>query len=138
MKSVVQKIAAGCLALLVLGATMSFTVGMHFCGKTLVNYSLFTEVESCGMEMMQVPEIESCSIVVDNCCMEEHLTFEGQDILKSSWDQLKFQQQVFVASFSYGFLQIYKGENTNTHHFLDYSPPFLVRDIHILYEIFLL
>ncbi len=138
MKSVFQKIAAFSLALLVLGATMSFTVGMHYCGKTLVDYSFFNKVESCGMEMMQVPEIESCSIVVDNCCMEEHLTFEGQDILKSSWDQLKFQQQVFVASFSYGFFQIYTGENTNTYHFLDYSPPYLVRDIPIFYETFLL
>lgn len=38
------------MAFVVMFTTMSFTVDMHFCGDSLVDFSLFAKAESCGME----------------------------------------------------------------------------------------
>ncbi|SHI63557.1 hypothetical protein SAMN04487911_10428 [Arenibacter nanhaiticus] len=138
MKNVFRQIAAFSLALLVLLSTMSFTVDMHFCGKTLVDYSFFDQVDSCGMEMMQPAANEECSVVVDNCCKEENIVVEGQDDLKISFDSLTFQQQAFVIAYSYSFLSLLEGDLKNKVPFGDYSPPLLIRDIHILDETFLI
>ncbi|MDX1363392.1 HYC_CC_PP family protein [Arenibacter latericius] len=138
MKNIFQNIASLTLALLVLFSTMSFTLDMHYCGKTLIDYSVFNKVDTCGMETMQPTENDSCSIVVDNCCNEENITIEGQDILKNSFDKFSFHQLVFVATYAYSLNYLYEGEIENIVPFVDYSPPFLIRDIHVLYETFLI
>ncbi|NKI26613.1 hypothetical protein HCG49_08560 [Arenibacter sp. 6A1] len=138
MKNIFRQIAAFSLALLVLLSTMSFSVDMHFCGKTLVDYSFFDKVDSCGMEMMQPAANEACSIVIDDCCKEENILVEGQDDLKISFDSLTFQQQVFVIAYSYSFLSLLEGDIKNKVPFGDYTPPLLIRDIHILDETFLI
>ncbi|GGW24547.1 hypothetical protein GCM10007383_06360 [Arenibacter certesii] len=117
---------------------MSFTVDMHYCGKTLVDYSLFNKVASCGMETMQPVDIDSCSTIVDKCCKEENITIEGQDILKNSFEKFSYHQLVFVATYAYSQYYFYEGGIENIVPFVDYSPPFLIQDIHVLFETFLI
>ena len=138
MKTIFRQIASFFLALLVLFSTLSFTVGMHYCGKTLVDYSLFDKVDTCGMETMQTPDNSDCSFVVDDCCKDENLIVEGQDSLKVSFDILGFQQQVFVIAYTYSFLGLIADDIKNIVPFRNYKPPLLVRDIHILDETFLI
>lgn len=126
------------MALLVLVSTLSFSVVMHYCGNSLVDYSFLDEVATCGMETMQPFDNEECSIVVDNCCSDENLVIEGQDDLKISFDTLTFQQQVFVTSLTYSLFYFFEGDIENIVPFRGYSPPFLVRDIHVLDETFLI
>lgn len=138
MNTIFRQIASFSLALLVLFSTMSFTVGMHYCGKTLIDFSLFDEVDTCGMETMQVPDDSDCSFVVDDCCKDENLIVEGQDNIKVSFDNLGFQQQVFVVAYTYSFLSLVAGDIENIVPFRYYEPPLLVRDIHVLDETFLI
>lgn len=138
MKTILYKIASFSLALLVLLSTLSFTVDMHYCGKALVDYSFVNKVDGCGMEAMQPADNEGCSIVVSDCCKNENITVEGQDNLKTSLDNLSFHQQVFVAYLVYSLNHFFEGDIENMVPFRDYSPPFLIRDIHILDETFLI
>src|SRR5690606_1873256 len=133
-----RQIAAFSLALLVLFSTMSFTVGMHYCGKTLVDYSIFDKVDTCGMETMQATGDQDCSFVVDECWKDENIIVEGQDNLKVSFDNLGFQQQVILVSYTYNFLNLSEAYLERIVPFGYYEPPLLVRDIHILDETFLI
>ena len=49
-----HKIFSVTLALLVLMSTLSFTVEKHFCGDVLVDVSVFTETQKCGMESYEM------------------------------------------------------------------------------------
>ena len=74
------------MALLVLFSTVSFTVEKHFCGDTLVDVSVFSEAQKCGMEAMEILQKKTC-------CKDEIDIVKGQDELKvSSFDDLDFNK----------------------------------------------
>lgn len=136
MKKVCQKSGSFIMAFLVLFSTMSFTVEKHFCGQILVDLAVFSEAETCGMEMHQ-PSSEDKK-AEDNCCKEQKISVEGQKDLKLSFDQLDFPQQVFISSFTYSYIDLFEGLPEQVVPFKDYSPPLLVRDIQLLDQTFLI
>tara|TARA_R110002051_G_scaffold40861_2_gene84762 strand:+ start:1846 stop:2262 length:417 start_codon:yes stop_codon:yes gene_type:complete len=138
MKKVFFKISSFLMALLVLFSTFSFTVAQHYCGDVLVDYSLFGHAESCGMEVQEIAELPECNLVKTDCCSDEVLTVDGQNDLKVSFEKISFEQQQFVASFIYTYLNLYEGLPENIVPFSDYPPPVLVKDIQILDQIFLI
>ncbi len=73
-----------------------------------------------------------------DCCSDVEVVFEGQEDLKISLDQLSFDQQLFVASFVYSYIELFEGFDENVVPFKDYSPPPLIRDVQILDQTFLI
>lgn len=127
------------MAFVVLFTTMSFTIDMHYCGGSLVDFSVFTKAESCGMEKEQL--IKSCEnpeMTEKDCCTDQKIVKEGKEDLKTSFNKLTFEQQTFVASFFYTYINLFEGLDENIVPFKDYSPPFVERDIQILYETYLI
>lgn len=136
MKKILHKISALIMAMIVLFATMSFTIDMHYCGKTLVDVALFKEAKTCGMEQ-GTSKSSSCAIMIKKgCCTDKQLTFEGQDELQTSFDKITLEQQVFVTSFYYSYVNLFEGLENNIVPLEEYPPPLLVRDIHVLNETF--
>lgn len=135
MKKVFQKSGSLIMAFLVLFSTMSFTVEKHFCGQILVDLAIFSEAETCGMEM-HMPSSEEKS--EDSCCKEQKISVEGQKDLKLSFDKLDFSQQVFISSFTYSYVDLFEGLPRLVVPFKDYSPPLLVRDVQLLDQTFLI
>lgn len=133
MKTALHKALSYSLAVLVLVSTFSFTVDKHFCGSVLVDKAIFSEAKTCGMEMAQDPTIDK-----DSCCTNEKTEIEGQDELKISFDSLNFDQQVFLSSFTFSYLNLFEGLPQQIIPFRDYSPPMLVSDIHVLDQVFLI
>jgi len=125
------------MAFVVLFSTMSFTVDMHYCGDTLVDSALFKKAKSCGMEM-QNPSTEGCAITKKDCCNDQQVKIDGQDDLKSSFDQLTLEQQVFVTSFAYSYLNLFNGFNEDNTSFSESPPPLLVKQIFKLDECYLI
>nr|WP_100611820.1 hypothetical protein [Confluentibacter lentus] len=124
------------LALLVLVSTMSFTVEKHFCGNTLVETAVFTEAIGCGMDMSKLQTAESKK---DNCCKNEVEVVKGQDKLKTTtFDDLKYQQQLFLASYVYSFVNLFEGLSEQIIPHKNYSPPNLVADIQVLDQVFII
>jgi len=130
------------MALIVLLSTMSFSVDMHYCGDHLVDFSMFDKVDTCMMKAEMSKNSSSCEIMEmnteTNCCSDIEVTIEGQDDLKTSFDQLTFDQQQLVFSFTYSFINLFKEVDENIVSFRDYAPPPLLRDVQILDQTFLI
>ena len=139
MKAFIHKVLSLCMAAIVLMTTMSFSIDMHYCGDTLVDFSFSQEVKSCGMEMTAVvPECVNAMISQKSCCSDNQIVQQGQDDLKLSFDTLSLEQQLFVASFTYSYLSLFEQGPSKAISFQDHSPPFLERDIQALHQTFLI
>jgi hypothetical protein len=138
MKNTFYKISSFSMALLVLLSTLSFTVESHYCGDVLVDFSMFRHVETCGMDIQQKLSSSECSITNKDCCKDEQFTIVGQDNLKTSFDKLEKEQQIFVATFLYSYINLFEGSQNKNPTYKDYSPPPLVRDVQVLDQTFLI
>lgn len=121
------------MALLVLFSTMSFTVDKHFCGSYLVDQAVFSEAEDCGMEHPAEGEMTA-----EDGCRDQKVSVEGQKDLKLSFYDLDLPQQVFLASFTWSYVELFEELPQQFIPFSDYSPPLLVRDFQVLHETFLI
>lgn len=133
MRKNFQKSISILLALFVLVSTFSFTVDKHFCGNLLVDLAVFSEAETCGMEMNS-----EMGIAEDSCCTNQKTAVEGQDELKISFQSLDINQQLFLATFTHSFINLFEGTPVEVFPFKNYSPPLLVSDIQVLDQVFLI
>ena len=125
------------LAILMLLVTMSFTVDMHYCGDTIVDFSLTQKTHTCGMEEKQAENCEN-EISKKSCCTDKQIVIEGQDDPKITIDKITIGQQIFAASFFYAYINLFEGPDKNILPYRDYKPPILIRDIYKLHETYLI
>jgi len=137
MKKVSHKIMSLAMTFVVLFSTMSFTVNMHYCGDTLVESAIFQKAKGCGMEM-EKPSTEECSITKKNCCDDKQLAIEGQDELQLQVDKITFEQQVFIASFVYTYINLFEGLDSNVSTYEEYKPPLVIRQLYKIDETYLI
>lgn len=136
MHSALHKLGATLLAFMVLFSTMSFSMDMHFCGKNLVDFKLFQEANTCGMEM---PGMEmEISGMENHCCSDLALVIPGQDDLQGSIDTFTPEQQAFFIAFAYSYLLLLSDTEVRADPFKDYAPPPLIRDVQVLDQTFLI
>lgn len=123
------------MALLVLFSTMSFAVNKHFCGKVLVEKSVFAKSKSCcaGMHDSTADPSEK-----NQCCKDEKVLIQGQDELKFSYQEFDFQKHTLFAAFVYSYINLFENLPQQITPFKEYSPPLLVYDISILDQVFLI
>ena len=119
------------MVFLVLFSTVSFTVEKHFCGDVLIDISVFGDAKSCGESMGMLHK--------KSCCKDEIEVVKGQDELKShSFQDLDFSQQQFLTTFAYSYINLFESLDKLIIPHKDYSPPNLIKEIHILDEVFLI
>ncbi|WP_047416532.1 hypothetical protein [Cellulophaga sp. Hel_I_12] len=139
MKKVFHKIMSISMAFVVLFSTMSFTIDMHYCGDAIIDYSFFHKAENCGMEKEQVTSTcENPEMKKKSCCSDQQIIIEGQEDLKNNFTTLTFEQQVFVASFVYSYINLFEGTASKDVPYKEYPPPFVKRDIQVLHQTFLI
>ncbi|MCM4154387.1 hypothetical protein DHD80_00015 [Gramella sp. AN32] len=126
------------MTVVVLFTTTSFKVDMHFCGNNLVDFSLFHNVQTCGMENEQPTNTCEKGFSKKPCCSDKQLVIEGQHDFKTSLDKLAYGHYAFVATFFSTYINLFDELDNNVIRFKDYSPPFLERDIQILDQVFLI
>ncbi|MFL1012058.1 HYC_CC_PP family protein [Flavisericum labens] len=135
MKQIAHKSFSVALALLVLISTMSFAIEKHYCGDTLVDAAIFSSAKGCGMEMSKT----ETGIKKNNCCKDEVEVVKGQDDLKiNSFEELKFQQQLYFTAFAYVYKNLFESLPKQITPLKDYSPPNLVTDIQVLDQVFII
>jgi len=135
MKELLHRFVSVFLASLVLVSTMSFTVEKHFCGDVLVDVSLFANAKKCGMDN----EKATTETFKKSCCKDEVKLIKGQDELKfNTFDDLKFQQQIFLQTFVYSYVGLYESLPKKIIPNKNYSPPNIVQDIQVLDEVYLI
>ena len=137
MKNFFHNIMSLAMTFVVLFSTMSFTINMHYCGEILVETAIFHKTKGCGMEM-EKPSSEACSITKKNCCDDEQLVIEGQDELQLHVDKITFEQQLFLVSFVYTYINLFEGLDNNLSAYEEYKPPLVIRHIYKLDETYLI
>ena len=137
MKQFFVKIAAILMTFVVLFSTMSFTVNQHYCGGEVFDSALFSKADSCSMDE-ETPSKEDCNVANKDCCDTIIKIYKGQNELETDVLSLNANQQLFVASFVYTYINLFEGLDTHIVPFKNYTPPLLVTDIHIVNQIFLI
>ena len=142
MKKAFHKTASFLMALVVLFSTMSFTMSSHYCGDSLVDSSIFSNLKSCGMES-ETTAIDSlkssdCSITKKGCCSEETEIVKGQDELQLTFEKASFEQQIFVAVFLNTYNNLFELTDEVQRSIRIYPPPLIVKQIFKLDETYLI
>ncbi|MFT4830863.1 MAG: hypothetical protein ACI815_000501 [Psychroserpens sp.] len=137
MKSIFQKVFSITMALFLMASTVSWTIGMHYCGKSLVDIVFFGHAEKCGMDQSTVANSESDEWRNLSCCVEEIAVIVGQDNLTSSHDDSSRVLQLFftVSNTPYA---LFEGADVNITSYNTYLPPTLVRNVQLLDQVFLI
>ncbi len=86
------------LSLFVLVSSINWTVNVHYCGTELINYALFGEAESCGMEefdnVCEAPQ--NADSYNKTCCSNKDLVFKSDNQVRKF--QLKNKTKVELSS----------------------------------------
>lgn len=134
MNSLFHKTGAMLLAFLLLFSTLSFSVDMHFCGRSLVDMGLFHKAEGCGMSM------DDSLTAAMGCCSDQEVVVIGQDNLKAPVaSALQAPPDVWV-SIPAGPYVVVRPEPLREAFipFKEYSPPKLIRNISVQQQVFLI
>lgn len=133
MRSISHKLGALALSLLLLFSTLSFTLDMHFCGETLVDFGLYHPAEDCGMSM------DGQSMDASDCCSDVEVYVQGQDDLNPGLDvSPDLPRVVFQQVFETWVMALAEDLPRTFIPFKEYSPPRLVCDISIRDQSFLI
>tara|TARA_R110002049_G_scaffold131288_1_gene290017 strand:+ start:328 stop:762 length:435 start_codon:yes stop_codon:yes gene_type:complete len=138
MKVMIHKILAVLMAFFMLVSTVSWTVEKHFCFGSLVDVAFFHEADTCGMDLGLEEENLSPKKKSDTCCSDETILVVGQDNLSISYDDLGVVQQLFLVAYTSYYVNLFQPREQHRVPHADYPPPILVKDIHILDQVFLI
>ncbi|WP_179343909.1 HYC_CC_PP family protein [Winogradskyella ursingii] len=131
--TILNRITSLILSVMVVFSTFSFTVEKHYCGDSLVDMSVFSEVQKCGMDLSEAVALDK------SCCKDEVDVVKGQDDLKITTEkELSSSQVVFFKSFVFSFEALFESLSKQIIPHKDYSAPNLVAEIHVLHETFLI
>lgn len=138
MKEFSHKIFAILMSFVVLFSTSSFAITEHYCAGTLVDAAIFSKASSCGMEIENTSTSSDCSFLDIDCCSDQQILKNAQDELQTSAEKISFEQKIFIASFIYTYINLFKGVEENINSYGDTSPSFVVKDIYKLDESYLI
>ena len=131
MKKALLKIVSAILAILVLFSTFSFTVEKHFCGDFLMDISFIGEVEKC--------EMDHSKEMKNNCCKDEVLKVEGQDVLQQQVvKDYDFKTEQFLFVFVHTFINRYQSSVKEKILLEEFSPPDISDNFQVSFQCFII
>ena len=125
------------MALLLLVSTVSWTIGMHYCGKALVDVAFFEHAERCGMDQPSNKNSESAEWSVKSCCAYELAVIVGQDDLTTSQVECSIVQHYFYSPSKTDYT-LFAGSDAKLASTDIYVPPVLVRNVQVLNQVFII
>lgn len=135
MRSWFKKIAAFLLAFLMMLATSSFTISMHYCGKKLVRTSINKPPKSCCKFKK---EFTKSTCKKKSCCSDKEFVKKSQQSLTSKNTPSTYLKTPYVKESFHYFSEssipayVYKPK------YLSYIPPPLILENQILFQVFLI
>jgi hypothetical protein len=115
-------------------STLSFTVEKHYCGDNLVDIAIFSDVQKCGGM-----ETENNDYVTKPCCKDATDIIKGQDELNTNdFQKINTTVELILVAYIYSYTALFESLPKEVIPHKDYTPPNLVKDIHVLDETFLI
>jgi len=136
VKDIFRNISSIFLALMVLLSTVSWTVDKHLCMGRVMDVAFFAHADDCGME--EAMTVLGTDAGENHCCDDESFTLMGQDDLTFSWYDLELEHQIFWVAFTLSYLDLFMSVEELPVPHEKYPPPILVKDIHVLDQVFLI
>lgn len=140
MKGVFQQFLAIALSFLIFFSTLSLSVDMHFCGDHLVDFSIGRKAATCGMEKASSGVSGECIMAAMECCTDFEIVFQAQEELQVHDDGYSLSR-ILLAGLcppAVKYISYQAPPPATPLHFREYSPPPLVRKVHLLHESFLI
>jgi hypothetical protein len=139
MKPFLTKIVSITLAFVMVFATSSFTVDMHFCCNRLVDMAVFSKAKPCKDKEQNIgSSLKKCSLGQMDCCYNFSFVKKSVDNLEKSERDFSKDNIVFLQTFFYTYVNLNEGLELKVVPLVDYHPPFIDKDILVLHETFLL
>ena len=118
------------MAFLVLFSTLSMTVDSRYCGETLVDRAVFSEVDKCCVGDLQ---LEQENITKIKCCHDVVDIIQGNErISTTNFEDLKSFPQPFLGTFVYSYGFYFEGLTSQIIPIPHYKTPPLIFDIQAL------
>lgn len=136
--SVLHRVLSSVVAVLILLSTTSFTVKKHFCGDSLIDTSIFTELNKCCDPVASLPASQT-EVNFPDCCKDTLQIVEGPDhLILKSFETLSYEQQIFLVAYATSYVNVLEHlpENYIPHQY--YSPPKMLTDIQLQQQVFLI
>ena len=133
MKEALNRLVSSIMAVLLLLSTVSWTVDKHLCMGRVMDVAFFSNAEDCGIESA----MQAFGDTENHCCDDESFTLEGQDDLKLSFHDFELDQQIFLVTFTFSYLNLFEEKELSVPDQI-YPPPLLVKDYNLLYEVYLI
>lgn len=125
------------MALFLLVSTVSWTIGMHFCGKSLVDIAFFEHAKKCGLDESSSANSENAEWSNSSCCAYKLAVIVGQDDLSTFHVESSIVlQYLFIVSNTYSTL--FGGTDVKLASYAKYLPPLLVRNVQLLDQVFII
>ena len=139
MKRFFHKILSIILTCAVLFTTTGFAVDMHFCCDKLVDVAVLGNAKPCNEKVQKTEKpSKKCDIGDKDCCVDSTFLNEGNDNLKKVVFEFSAENFVFLQTFFYSYINLFKGLEKKVTPFLNYNPPLISKDILVLHETFLI
>lgn len=139
MKRFLIKIVTSSLAFVVVFATSSFTVDMHFCCNKLVDMAVLSKAKPCKDKKQETDKSsKECALGQKDCCSNSTFVKKADDNAKKAQFEFSKDNTVFLQTFFYTYVNLLEGLELKVIPFTIYDPPFLEKDILVLHETFLL
>ncbi|WP_158974455.1 hypothetical protein [Cellulophaga sp. L1A9] len=139
MKKGLFNILSVTMAILLLASTISWKVEKHYCLGHLMDIALFTSSQDCGMNMVSQSDGNGEHVEDSNsCCDDEIIITEGQDDLVFHDNDFDLAQQFFVVAYAYSYFNLFGNGFELERSFDNYPPTIIVKDIHVLDEVYLI
>jgi hypothetical protein len=123
-------------------STLSFTVGLHYCGNHLVDIAINDEARGCGMDLsMNITsgeDGERCIPAPMPCCQDVQVTFDGNEDLQPAFDTSAPQPLYLQVAIIPYPLSVNRDLNRPGIAHQEYLPPPLIRNFPILHQVFLI
>lgn len=126
LKSKLTKVIVLSIAFILLLSSINWKVNFHICGDYVVNYALFVDAESCGME----ESISICEYDPENgtlrktCCTNKDVIISGNDVFRIQNSHVNVDSFSPYLISSSSLATSLRFETANEH----YDPPWLIVD----------
>jgi hypothetical protein len=102
--------------------------------------SLIGKAKACAEKVQKKGETtKQCTTLQEkDCCSNESFVKTGDDTIKKANTKLEAQTIIFLNTFFYAYVNLFEGLQENIIPFDDYRPPLISKDIHTLYETYLI
>jgi hypothetical protein len=138
-----KKSIAIILAFSILLSNAGLALSTHFCGGMAVEHQLsfgFADV-GCGMEeslsSCQNPSKTAEGFAKAPCCQDAHQLLQLEEPSEKAQSSLfKFQTQVTFAILTALVVYFFPKQGNHSSSFVDYTPPPLIQDIRVMFQVF--